>query len=208
MNKNTFILLLALALLLIPTGVVLKAYSADKFEIMATESGVAYMVGFLQTEKMKNKPADTAAKTLCTACKGTKKVLTGDKLHSVPCECGANCKCQPASTVPQTNTRLVLLTAPGWCNPCRLIDSSVLPALKARGWTFGKNAQIEVIDTDINPDHGYNVSNGIPTWILLEDGKETNRWTGFANGYGVGKIWNKQVITTEDVRFIPYKEKK
>lgn len=205
MNKQTLILILTLLLVFIPTGVALKAYTADRFEIMNTEAGVAYVAAAVHLDALKIEKSKTPAKTTCTACKGTKKVLTGDGLHSMPCECGANCKCVASGSTP--SKRLVLVTQPSSCRPCKLMDDHVIPALKANGWKFEKNGHVEVIDIDKNPNHGYNVDVGVPALILLEDEKETSRWTGFINGLGFGKVWNKQTVLQSDVVFIEYKAK-
>ena len=67
MNKQTLILLIAIILILIPTGVALKAYTVDEFEILDHEAGTAYGVAFVSTSRKlkleENKPAPESTST-------------------------------------------------------------------------------------------------------------------------------------------------
>lgn len=212
MNKQTIILLLIFGLLLIPVGDTLKTYALEKYTRLSTEGCVAYSVAYLDTQKTDpaTPPTPKPVQTSCNACKGTKRVLSGDKLISLPCPCGDNCKCQPSKSEPEMvklDRSILLFTAKNWCKPCISIDTHVLPELEAMKWTvshgLAENKHIQVIDYDTNQDlvEKYDIQL-VPTFILLENGVETNRFVGYLNGWGVGNFWNKKPLTSDDTKEI------
>lgn len=218
MNKQTVVLLLVAALLFIPTGTALKAFNIDPIEIINQEAGTAYCVAW-EEPKVEKDVKPSPVQTTCDKCRGTKQVRSPDNITNLPCPCGAACKCQPMRAEPEVVVRdkqILLITATKWCSWCRIIDENVLPALEVMNWKISKtysdddkSSHIQVIDYDSNTElvKRFNPKGedwSLPTFILIEDGKETNRWAGYLNGFGVGKFWDKGVITTDDVKNIGY----
>lgn len=226
-NKQTIILIISCILFLIPTGIALNAFSLDKYSKLRSEAGVAYSVAWLDVEdeynKIKNgiiaiptpKPTPIPVQTTCDKCNGTKKVKTGDGLGTTVCPCGAACKCVKTGASPNVSTtrQIVLVTQPSTCEPCREFEQQVIPALKKRGWKFCDfqtnkvdNSHIVIVNYDKNRElvEKYNIEL-LPTFILIEDNKEINRFIGYLNGYGVGNFFNKKIITNSDITQIKFK---
>lgn len=218
MNKHiqTVMIFFLIVLILIPAGVVAKHYSLDKYSILANEGFVASNVaGLYEEPKEEEKPAptpqpETPKVTTCSQCGGTKKVKTGDGLANIPCPCGENCKCVGmVANAPKLRQKLVLVTAVDWCQPCKQIDSSTIPALRAMGWRIKhvqdpeENPHIEIVGDDRAAEFGVNT---FPTWIVFVDGKETVRRTGYLNGYGVGHLWEGKSVLQSDLVMILWKK--
>lgn len=221
-NKQTIILIISCILFLIPTGIALNAFSLDKYSKLRSEAGVAYSVAWLDVEdeynKIKNgiiaiptpKPTPIPVQTTCDKCNGTKKVKTGDGLGTTVCPCGAACKCVKTGASPNVSTtrQIVLVTQPSVCEPCKQLDKSTLPALKAVGWTFGEKANIRVMDVDEASAAGYTVD-VIPCWIVLDgNGGTKKRYEGYINAGGMGRVWNAEDILPQDSVYTEYKIKK
>ena len=217
MNKQTLILIFAFILLLIPTGIVLKAYEIDKFIKLQNEGLVACSVAWLDvqdaTKQQVPNPQPTPpkpSKTLCNACLGTKMIKSGDGLISVPCECGGNCKCEPKKTTTIKNNRILLFTATSYCYSCRQVETFTLPALKAVGWTFVKNENIEVIRVDTSTENEYNLAiEEVPCWVVLDgNGKEIKRYENFINAGAMGRVFRGEKLLKGDDVVLEYKTKK
>lgn len=220
--KNTWLLFVLLAFLCIPTQfTTAKSFAVDKFIVMDGEAGVAYTFAMEVPKPTENvKPA---AVTTCNKCNGTKKYKPDGRIEA-PCPCGANCKCVGAAR--KLNKQIILITQPRTCQPCKVEESHVIPALKDNGWTFGKEENILVIDLDRPAESGYNLENlakqlgnenywNLPTHLLVENGKIVAKHEGFLNGWGYGKLWAGKVdvngnllIDQNDINFREYKGKK
>lgn len=197
MNKQTLILIIVIALILIPTGVAVKLYSADQFEIMNYEAGTAYCVAFASTSKKSQVPPPKPTKTLCNACKGNKTVLTPDGITRIPCECGANCKCK-SSGAESSNTTILVFGSKS-CVWCRHWEKKDEVNLKKNGWTFGENKNIQKIDVDENRKlmEKYDISL-LPTYVVIKDGKEIKRIVGYVSGRGFLRLYNGQDLLPDD----------
>lgn len=133
---------------------------------------------------------------------------------------------------------ILLITQPTWCSWCVKFDTNVIPALETMNWKIKKLLPKEsvlkndgknlLIDLDKDSPHiivanyddttnNYYLNNPIandfnvdqlPTFILIEDGKEIKRHVGYLNGYGVGNFWNEKELTFDDTREIEFKKKK
>lgn len=202
MNKQTIILLIAIALFLIPTaGIVAHSYSVDKFDALKNEGFIAYNVAYLET--VKNTPeiapspkVDEKPKT-CSKCNGTKQVRSPDGITNISCPCGSGCKCVGMKGA--VNKRTVLVFGAKWCGPCVLWHEKDEVNLKKNGWTFGEGKNIQVIDFDENPAlvQKYNITS-VPAYITLENGKEVYRVTGYVNGVGMGKVYDGKPLSATD----------
>lgn len=80
-----------------------------------------------------------------------------------------------------------------WCGrPCKRIEAETLPPLKAKGWKVSDddNAQIRTVDFDKHQElakqHGIEA---VPTWVMLEHGKEVDRAVGFLDPFAVGRMY-------------------
>ncbi len=224
--KNTWLLFVLLAFLCIPTQFVnTKTFAVDKYTVMDGEAGVAYAFAMTKDERVQfsdeiKKPTSV---TTCSKCNGTKKYKPDGRIEA-PCPCGANCQCVGA--VRKLNKQIVLITQPRSCQPCKVEELHVVPALKDAGWTFGKGENISVIDLDKPNESGYNLENlakqlgkenywSLPTHLLLEDGKIVAKYEGHLNGWGYGKLWAGKVdangnllVDQNDINFREYKGKK
>ncbi len=208
MNKQTIILLLTLLLFLIPTGAAIHAYSVDKFERLGNEGAVAYTVAYLDSKTAQNGPETPPApnpapvQTTCNKCKGTKLVRSPDNVTDLPCPCGGACKCvKTKGDPPEVKTpqkQIFLVTSPTWCMPCVQIDYYTKPALVDGKWSFGENGQIvELSGDDETILDKYGVDR-VPTWILMVDGKEVDKYKGFLNDWGVLHFYNREKLTDTD----------
>ena len=65
-----------------------------------------------------------------------------------------------------------------WCGPCR----AMAPAVEAAAQTLAADAKVYKVNVDDNPGVSprFNIR-GIPTLILFEDGRETNRLVGLSS---------------------------
>ena len=207
MNKQTLILILALILFFIPTGIVVHAFTVDKYKILEGEGVCAYSIAFLSLDDKPITPIPLPKPDVKECkCNGTKKVRTGDGLASIKCPCGDSCKCQSPKGLP-TN-RIVLLTAPRRCKPCKQLDETTIPALKVVGWTFGRNKNIEVVDLDENPNSGY-TAESIPCFVTLDgNGKELRRYEGYVNAGAMGRVYRGEELLKGDDIIVEYKIKK
>lgn len=65
-----------------------------------------------------------------------------------------------------------------WCGPCKMIA----PVLEELSREIEGKAAIGKLNVDENPQSAGNFGvTGIPTLILFKEGKETNRFVGFAD---------------------------
>ena len=211
MNKQTIMLLLAILLFLIPTGIIAHSFTVNKYSVLEGEGVTAYSVSFLAIdEQPQNTPTPIPVQTTCDKCNGTKKVKTGDGLGTTVCPCGAACKCVKTGASPNASIarQIVLVTQPRVCEPCKQLDKSTLPALKAVGWTFGEKANIRVMDVDEASAAGYTVD-VIPCWLVLDgNGGTKKRYEGYINAGGMGRVWNAQDLLPQDSVYTEYKIKK
>lgn len=221
--KNTWVLIALILFLLIPTSVAqTKTITFDRYTVINTEAAVAYTFA-MQPKPVESAPSKPVAVTTCDKCHGTKKYKPDGRIEA-PCPCGANCQCVGAAR--KLNKQIVLITQPRSCQPCKVEDIHVIPALKDNGWIFGKEGNISVIDLDKPNDSGYNLENlakevgndnlwSVPTHLLIVDGKVVAKHEGFLNGWGYGKLWEgttdadgKLIVAPNDVDFRQYKGKK
>lgn len=73
----------------------------------------------------------------------------------------------------------VMYTAPAWCNPCVEAEADFVPWLKKSGWRVGHAAtdHVRLIDIDCEVEAAKAAEiNGVPTFVLLVDGKEKRRF--------------------------------
>jgi len=208
-TMQNIVLILVVLIVLIPTGVIAKHYTIDRFARLQNEAIVAYSVAALYEEPKETVPTPTPNPTpkTCNRCNGTKKVRSGDGLALIPCECGDGCQCSTKGAAKATEPRqtLLLVTDVLYCGPCITMDRNTIPALKARGWKVEAGGHIEIYDYYKRLDlvHKYGVTE-TPTWIIVKEGKVLRKYAGYLNGYGVGHFWDGVDLTTEDTKFIPY----
>lgn len=203
MNKQTLVLLAVIAILFIPTGVLVHSYAQEKYARLTGEGGISYCVAYLDIQKEDTKTPDIVPQTTCDKCNGTKKVKSGDGLVTVPCPCGANCKC--SGMAPEGSRKPVvkiLYVGAEWCMPCTQVSNFTFPKLIKSGWEIkgpNKGGHIEKFDFSLDADklHDYKVES-LPTWIKLEDDKEVSRHEGFLNAWGVSHFQTGQAIVPSD----------
>jgi Thioredoxin len=172
----------------------------DTARVRADESFVLAQaraaVAFAEAELEQEQPA--APRQTCDDCNGTGTVPSGDGLARVPCECGDACRCEPArlsttsarETVIPRRKRLLYFTA-SWCAACRGNDAT-LRVLKSRGWQIGPGEEnhIQIVDLDARPDlQARYAVRGVPTWVLIEDGRERRRCCGVLDPFAVGRLF-------------------
>jgi hypothetical protein len=226
-NSQTILLIVIIAIVLIPTGVLLNSFVLDYYKRLEAESVVAYTVAADHELPKEIEPPPLPippVQTTCSECKGTRRVKTGDGLGTMPCDCGENCQCQkklieplidvkppvvPVEPPPVKNepiTRLVYLKQPN-CVPCTQMAQSTLKTMYNMGWDFGQKKQIEIIDISLDAAafRRYNPL-GLPCMIRLVDEKETNRYYGYINEVAMKKVWFGQNLSPEDKLYVPYKE--
>lgn len=89
--------------------------------------------------------------------------------------------------------RLLVYTA-SWCRPrhgapsaCRRFREEVLPKLEAAGWEVGNEPtnHIQLIAVGETPPEGIE---SLPTFVLVEDGREVRRHVGVLDAWGVGEL--------------------
>lgn len=82
--------------------------------------------------------------------------------------------------------RLVVYTA-RWCGPCRTFEHEVLPKLVAAGWRVGDGPRnhITLIACDGCLPPGIEA---LPTFVLIEHGRETDRRVGLLDEWDVGEF--------------------
>lgn len=82
--------------------------------------------------------------------------------------------------------RLLVYTAP-WCGPCRRFQSMVVPKLVAAGWEVGDESTDHVQLVEVGETLPAGIE-ALPTFVLLEDGRESRRQVGFLDAWGVGEL--------------------
>lgn len=191
MNKQTLLLLVVIALLLIPTGVIARSYTLPHYDRLTAEGSISYCVAALEVNKeAEPKTPDVSAPKTCSKCNGTKTVLTPDGVTRIPCPCGKDCKCvgmAPAGV--RKPVVRILYVGSAWCAPCKQVSEFTMPTLIKSGWQVNgpnKGGHLEKFDFDLDSEliSDYHVVS-LPTWIRLEDEKEVDRHEGFLNAWGV-----------------------
>jgi thiol-disulfide isomerase/thioredoxin len=93
---------------------------------------------------------------------------------------------QAASSKKPLRRRLLVYTA-SWCGPCRTFKAVALPRLVSVGWRVGDGPRdhISFIECDACLPAGITA---LPTFVLLEDGREISRHVGALDEWGVGEL--------------------
>lgn len=98
-----------------------SGYEPDTNEAAAI---VAAQIAFYEPQQ----PSKPDVQTKCKECKGTKQVLSGDKLSWVACSCGDNCQCVKTSEPPKQDSRLVVTIYNAkdfYCGACEVLKSNL-----------------------------------------------------------------------------------
>lgn len=160
-----------------------SAFAGEYTSLIANQLAVATMAEGEVKEKV---PLSE-----CTECNGTGKVKAGDGQTVVWRECD-NCydDGKGKGDVSVRNKRFLYFTAK-WCIPCKSMKPS-FRKLKRAGWTFGdETCHFQEIDVDENTDlqNQYNVDS-IPTFVLIENGKEVKRLIGAQSHHTLANTFN------------------
>lgn len=92
-----------------------------------------------------------------------------------------------ANTTQAPRSRRLLVYTASWCRPCRRFREEVLPKLEAAGWDVGEEPtdHVQLIAVGTDPPEGIE---SLPTFVLLEDGREARRHVGVLDAWGVGEL--------------------
>jgi hypothetical protein len=190
MKIQDIMLILVLLVVLIPSELPTipnPSTITSKYELMANEGMVAIHVA----SYMKNldqgtpvpKPKNHSAKDC--QCGGTGKLKTDGRI-SLPCPCevcgckkaGGSLPTQELTQVKQKTQILFLTGADGQCYPCDWNKGKVFPYMRESGWKIDKNLDSHILMVDQATHPEYNVE-GLPTFIVMRDGVEVERFGSF-----------------------------
>lgn len=103
-----------------------------------------------------------------------------------PCVCGDECDC-PDCLKHGRRDQLLYFTTPD-CTYCEPVAKRTFPALVRAGWIVGQRGHIRVEQGPSALADRFGVTS-YPTWILLRDGQEVRRATGFLDPFDVGELF-------------------
>lgn len=184
-----FIIIIIILLMILPTKSILPiAVSLETEDLEAY--GVAGLLAYLPVSK-----ADPVAPpvTACQCNKATGKISYdgGTSLTDCPCkngECG--CRKPAGATFEEKFPRVVLVTQPRSCVPCRSVEKNIIVALKndshkKAGWIVGntRDCHLQVLDLDSKSDVDEIASLGIeigsiPSFYFIRKSGVEKTFTG------------------------------
>ncbi|MAR66602.1 MAG: hypothetical protein CL833_05050 [Crocinitomicaceae bacterium] len=189
MKKSTIILLALLLVTFIPSFSIGGGGSELKIDANQAEGFVAFIANTTKKpEQNKNDGIDPDVNKC--ACKGTGVIEHLDG-HKTPCP--YHSKNNDADV---KRAKQVLFFTAKWCGPCARFKASQIPILKKSEWIVSEdeNAMIRILDIDKHKDlwNKYKESNSVPQFILIEDGKKTNKLIGYQSATKVANLYNKK----------------
>ena len=107
---------------------------------------------------------------------------------------------------PVERSRYIVYVGATWCGPCRQTKRDTFPALSKSGWKIGSevDSHVRVLDYDVDDVSRYQIS-VVPTWVLMDGGREISRATGYMNPVQVDRFYRTQiqrVAATKPTRFL------
>jgi thiol-disulfide isomerase/thioredoxin len=106
----------------------------------------------------------------------------------------------PKVEVIEERGRRMLFVHAEWCPPCRSVEQNIFPILRQHRWRIGNanTDQIQSIDQSmlkVATEHvAINDVERYPTFIVLEDGYEIDRYEGYLDQWGIGRLWNRKPV--------------
>ena len=107
---------------------------------------------------------------------------------------------------PVERSRYIVYVGATWCGPCQQTKRDTFPAMVKSGWKIGSevDSHVRVLDYDADDVSRYQIS-VVPTWILMDGGREISRATGFMDPVQVDRFYRTQiqrVAATKPTRFL------
>lgn len=94
---------------------------------------------------------------------------------------------------PRPRSRYIVYVGATWCGPCQQTKRDTFPPMIKSGWKIGSevDSHVRVLDYDADDVSRYQIS-VVPTWILIDGGREIGRATGYMDPVQVDQLYRFQ----------------
>lgn len=105
---------------------------------------------------------------------------------------------EPALTVREERGRRMLYIHAEWCVKCKPVEKNIFPLMRRHRWRIGTslNDQIQCIDqkelAEATASIAINDVTSYPTFIVIEDGYEVGRYSGYLDQWQINELFNRK----------------